>query len=80
MESKRKKKEILAKFGSNLKAIRKSKKLSYRKLAALCDADHSEIKRYEDGKKDLRLTTIVDLAIGLEVHPRQLMDFDVEKK
>ncbi len=80
MESKKLKKEILMKFGKNLKTIRKNNKLSYRKLAALCDVDHSIIKKYEDGKKDLRLLTIVDLALGLEIHPRELMNFDLELK
>lgn len=78
MESKKKKKEILAKFGKNLRAIRLSKHLSYRKLASLCDVDHSDIKKYEDGLKDLRLITIVDLALALEVHPTKLLAIDIE--
>jgi transcriptional regulator with XRE-family HTH domain len=80
MESKKKKKEILLKFGANLKAHRLKKDLSYRQLAALCDVDHSDIKKYEDGEKDLRLATIVDLAHGLGIHPKDLMNFDLEKK
>ncbi len=80
MESKKKKKEILIKFGQNLQAIRLKKGFSYRELAAQCDVDHSDIKKYEDGEKDLRLVTIVDLAMGLGVHPRDLMAFDLEKK
>jgi transcriptional regulator with XRE-family HTH domain len=80
MESKRKKKEILQQFGANLKAYRLKKDLSYRQLAALCDVDHSDIKKYEDGEKDLRLVTIVDLALGLGIHPRELMNIELEKK
>lgn len=80
MESKKKKKEILLKFGNNLKEIRMKKGFSYRELAALCDVDHSDIKKYEDGEKDLRLVTIVDLALGLGVHPRELLGFEVEKR
>jgi transcriptional regulator with XRE-family HTH domain len=80
MESKKLKKEVLAKFGKNLKSIRKEKKLSYRKLAALCDVDHSMIKKYEDGVKDLRVITLVDLALGLGIHPRDLLNFDLDVK
>jgi transcriptional regulator with XRE-family HTH domain len=80
MQSKKKKKDILTKFGNNLKAIRRSKKLSYRKLATLCEVDHSDIKKYEDGKLDLRLVTIVDLAAGLDVHPKELLNIDFENK
>lgn len=53
------------------------KGFSYRELAALCDVDHSDIKKYEDGEKDLRLVTIVDLALGLGVHPKELMTIDL---
>jgi transcriptional regulator with XRE-family HTH domain len=80
MESKKKKKEILLKFGANLKEVRLKKGLSYRQLASMCDVDHSDIKKYEDGEKDLRLVTIVDLALGLGINPRDLMNFDLEKR
>ena len=63
-----------------LREFRLKQDLSYRQLAALCDVDHSDIKKYEDGEKDLRLVTIVDLAIGLGIHPRELMNIDLEKK
>jgi transcriptional regulator with XRE-family HTH domain len=74
---KKKKKEVLAKFGENLKALRLQKNLSYRELAARCDVDHSDIKKYEDGLKNLTLITIVDLAMGLEVEVRELVGFDL---
>ncbi|WP_242457706.1 helix-turn-helix domain-containing protein [Pedobacter sp. BS3] len=70
------KQDILVKFGKRLSAIRKEKKLSYRKIATLCNIDHSDIKRYEDGKKNLTLLTITELATGLGIHPKDLLDFD----
>lgn len=77
MEAKHKK-EIRIQFGKRLAALRKKKKLSFRQLAQRCDVDHSDISKYEHGLKDLRLTTIVDLAIGLGVHPAELFNFDVD--
>jgi len=47
-------------------------------LAALCEVDHSDIKKYEKGLKDLRLLTIIDLATGLNVHPKELIDYDFD--
>jgi hypothetical protein len=42
----RKLKKILGRCGRNLKQLRKSKKLSYRKLAALCAVDAVLSKKY----------------------------------
>jgi transcriptional regulator with XRE-family HTH domain len=77
MDNKRKK-EVLARFGKQLNALRKNSDLSLRELAARCDVDHSDIKKYEDGEKDLRLLTMVELAIGLGVDPKELLNFDTD--
>ena len=78
MDREKKKKEILKKFGNRLSELRKAENLSFRELAARCDVDHSDIKKYENGEKDLRLLSFVDLAIGLDVHPQELLNFDVK--
>ncbi len=69
--------EVLIQFGKRLAALRKKRKLSFRGMAAQCNVDSSDIKKYENGQRDLQLTTIVDLAIGLGVHPSSLLHFDV---
>lgn len=73
----RKKKELLKKFGQRLSEIRTKKGLSLRELAALCDVDASDIHRFEHGQKNPTLATLVDLANGLGVHPKELLDFDI---
>ncbi|MGB8194390.1 MAG: helix-turn-helix transcriptional regulator [Chitinophagaceae bacterium] len=70
--------DILEKFASNVARIRESKGLSLREVAAGCSLDHANISRIEMGKVDLRLTTLVEVAKGLGVHPRKLLDFEVE--
>lgn len=77
MEEKYKKK-VLISFGLHLSALRKKKKLSFRKLSSLCDIDFSDIKKYEKGQVDLRLLTLVDLAIGLGVSPAELLNFEID--
>jgi len=42
--------EHLIKFGKHLKTLRLSKKLSFRKMALLCNLDYADIKRFESGK------------------------------
>jgi len=67
-------------FGKNLKTIRtKNKKLSLRKLAANCNIDHSDIGKIEKGDVNITLLTVFDLAKGLGVHPKKLLDFDFEE-
>ncbi len=70
--------EVRIQFGKHLAALRTQKGLSLRDLASRCDVDYSDINKYERGEKDLQLTTIVDLAIGLGVSPSVLMDFDID--
>ncbi|RBQ06806.1 helix-turn-helix domain-containing protein [Pedobacter miscanthi] len=65
----------LKRFGETVGKIKKNKKLSYRKIAANCNIEHSDIKRYVDGKINPTLLSIIDLAKGLSVHPKDLLDF-----
>jgi transcriptional regulator with XRE-family HTH domain len=65
-------------FGEHLHAVRKDKGLSLREMAELCNLDNSNISKIEHGKFDVQLSTIVELAKGLGVHPRELLDYDFE--
>jgi transcriptional regulator with XRE-family HTH domain len=65
-------------FGEHLKSVREGKSLSLRRLADLCDLDNSNISKIEHGKFDIQLSTIVELAKGLNVHPRELLNYDFE--
>jgi transcriptional regulator with XRE-family HTH domain len=65
----------LKRFGLHLKKMRVAKDLSYRKMALRCRIDHSDIKRYELGETNITLLTLLELAKGLEVEPKDLLDF-----
>ncbi|AUP79486.1 XRE family transcriptional regulator [Flavivirga eckloniae] len=64
-------------FGKNLKRIRESKKLSFRQLATRCNIDYSDISKIEKGKRNIQLSSLLELSIGLDVHPKELFDFEV---
>ncbi|AXP80421.1 anaerobic benzoate catabolism transcriptional regulator [Mariniflexile rhizosphaerae] len=64
-------------LGKRVYELRKEKKLSLRELAQRCDIDHSDIAKYEKGEINIQLTTIFELARGLNVHPKELFDFDL---
>jgi len=68
-------KGVLIKFGNHLETLRKSKKLSFRKLALNCDIDYSDIKKIEKGEKNITFLTMVELAKGLGVPLKEMLDF-----
>jgi transcriptional regulator with XRE-family HTH domain len=48
-------------------------------MASRCDVDHAKISKIESNKANLMVTTLMELADGLGVHPKKLLDFDVEE-
>lgn len=68
----------LKKFAAQLIKLRKKKGLSQRELSSRCDVDYGKISKLENNKANLTLTTLIELAEGLEVHPKQLLDIDFE--
>lgn len=67
-------------FGERLKYLRQKNNLSYRDLGKRCDLDYSYISKVEKGEKNIQLSTILELAKGLEVHPQELFDFSIPKQ
>ncbi len=76
MKDKDKKK--LRKIATQLTKLRKKKGLSMRQLAARCDVDYGKISKIEGMKANLMVTTLLELAEGLEVHPKELLDVDFD--
>ena len=66
------------KFGDHLKKLRESKGLSLLKLSYNCSLDDSNISKIEHGKINITLTTILELAKGLDIPPKRLLDFEME--
>jgi len=62
-------------FGSHLKKIRESKGFSLIDLDYRCDLNESNISKIENGKFDIRLSTVFELAKGLGVEAKELLDF-----
>ena len=67
--------EIQTRFGDNLRRIRESKGYSLNDLAIRCEIDKSNIGKIENGKFNLQLTKIFELAKGLGIEPKNLLDF-----
>lgn len=71
-------KKRLKKFGNQLKKIRTEKGLSMRQLATMCDVDFSKIGKLETNQGNIKITTLFELAEGLGVHPKELLNFEFE--
>ncbi len=64
-------------FGKQLEKIRKGNNLSLRQLATRCNIDYSDIGKIEKGKRNIQLSTILELSKGLNIHPKDLLNFDI---
>ncbi|MBS9525928.1 helix-turn-helix transcriptional regulator [Litoribacter alkaliphilus] len=71
--------ERMRKFRELLIRFREEKGLGQRELSLRCDIHHSKISVLEK-KEDssLTLTTLFELARGLGVHPKELIDYDFD--
>jgi len=62
-------------FGAHLKKVREDNGFTLLELDYRCDLNESNISKIENGKFDIRLSTIFELAKGLGVEPKELLDF-----
>ncbi|RZK26898.1 MAG: XRE family transcriptional regulator [Flavobacterium sp.] len=77
METPSLKKQKIA-FGNKVREIRESKGLSLLQVSYNCNIDDSKISKIEHGKINITLGTIIDLAKGLSVYPKELLDIEFE--
>lgn len=71
------KNEFLHLFGKRLEHFRTERNLSFRQLALNCNVDYSDIRKIEKGERNIQLSTILELAKGLGIHPKELFDFEI---
>jgi transcriptional regulator with XRE-family HTH domain len=60
--------------GKNIRANRERLDITQEALAHKCGLHPVEVGRAERGKRDLRVSTVVKIARGLEIPPAQLLD------
>ena len=68
----------LKKIGENLLKMRESKGFSQEELSYRCDVDRAKISKVENGQANLYVTTLIELAKGLNVPPKKLLDIDFD--
>ncbi|MBS1860955.1 MAG: helix-turn-helix domain-containing protein [Actinobacteria bacterium] len=65
---------LAARFGQNLRRVRKREDLSQERLAKLASLHRTEISFLEKGKRACRIDTLVRLAGAMAVPPGELLD------
>ncbi len=69
----------MRRFREILIQIRSEKKISQRELSYLSGVDHAKISILETKEdSNLNLTTLFQLAKGLGVHPKVLIDYEFD--
>mgnify|MGYP003575116676 CR=1 FL=1 len=68
-------KKRLEAFGENLRKLRDNLKLSQDQVVAKCDVTKGNLSNIENGNKDFNFTTLLEIAKGLGIHPKELLDF-----
>lgn len=64
-------------FGKRMRELREARNLSQEALAWKADSELSQISRMERGIINAGLSQIFKIAEALEVHPKELFDFDI---
>jgi transcriptional regulator with XRE-family HTH domain len=64
-------------FGNHLKEVRKVKNISQEELSYTAQISLSQVGRIERGEINTTISTIFILANALKVHPKELLDFDI---
>ena len=66
-------------FRKNLRRLREERGWKQHDLASRCDVYRSKISALETNPSaNLSLTTLFELARGLGVHPKELIDYDFD--
>jgi len=68
--------DLQRKFGEHVKQLREGLNLSLREVSANCELDHSNISKIERGLFNTQLSTIIELAKGLDIPAKKLLDFE----
>jgi transcriptional regulator with XRE-family HTH domain len=70
--------KYLEAFGQNLKQIIDSKKKTPETVAALGNIETKQVYRAINAEHSVSLSVIAAIAIGLDMHPKKLFDFEFD--
>ncbi|MFD2825749.1 helix-turn-helix domain-containing protein [Leeuwenhoekiella polynyae] len=80
MDSKKALELYMKEFGKNLAKLREKKFKTMNKVAINSDFDSSNYNKYENGKGNPTIETILKMASLLEIEPKDLFNFKFDIK
>lgn len=69
---------FLKEFGKKVKSERESKNLTLQDMEFHRGIDFSDFNKIEQGKTNITFRTLLKIAKGLKVHPKELMNFKID--
>lgn len=67
-------------IGRRISEIRLRNNQTQQDIEFLTGIDSAEVSKYESGKRNLTLKTLMKFARALQVHPKELFDFEFDIK
>ena len=67
-------------IGRRISEIRLKNNQTQQDIEFLTGIDSAEVSKYESGKRNLTLKTLMKFARALQVHPKELFDFEFDIK
>lgn len=65
-------------IGRRIAQIRLKNNQTQQDIEFLTGIDSAEVSKYESGKRNLTLKTLMKFASSLQVHPKELFDFNFD--
>jgi transcriptional regulator with XRE-family HTH domain len=72
--------DIQKHIGKRISEIRLKNDQTQQDIDFLTGIDSAEVSKYESGKRNLTLKTLMKFARALQVHPKELFDFEFDIK
>ncbi len=72
--------KFLVVFGKKVKKLRERRNYTLEEMDALCDIDPSDFSKIEKGKTNITFRTLVKISKGLNVNPKDLLDFEFDNE
>lgn len=71
-------KDLQILIGKRISEIRIKNNQTQQDLEFLTGIDSAEVSKYEKGKRNLTLRTMMKFSVALQIHPKELFDFDFD--
>ena len=71
-------KDFLFEMGRKITHFRTKNEQTLDDIEFLTGIDSSDINKYEKGKTNITVKTMIKISVALRVHPRELFDFEFD--